>query len=283
MPLLRRGETTLHYEIHGNTGAPVLLIQGVGVAGDAWRPQIDALASQYRMLAYDHRGIGRSGYAGREKLSIPLMAADALALMDAAGWATCHVVGHSMGGVVAQRLALTRPNRVRTLSLLCTVARGADATRLTPATLWLGLRSKIGTRRQRRRAFLELIHPRGTLSPEEAEREAEALARLFGHDLADTPPVVFRQLSALSREDTRRELHRLSGIPTLVVGAEQDVITRPSFGQELAELIPDARWVKLRQAAHGVTLHRPELINPLLLELWQSSATPHQPALKSSD
>ena len=103
-----------------------LLIQGVGVVGACWRPQVAALARHYQTLFFDNRGIGEST-AGHGSVRIEAMAEDARALMDEAGWDSAHVMGHSMGGVIAQQLALDCPKRVRSLSLLCTFARGRDA------------------------------------------------------------------------------------------------------------------------------------------------------------
>src|SRR4051812_15815037 len=155
MPTLKRSDADLYYELSGN-GAPVLLIQGVGVVGGCWRPQVNALQSNFQTLVFDNRGIGKSLPCTRP-ISIEAMAEDARALMDAAAWESAHVMGHSMGGVIAQQLALDCPHRVRSLTLLCTFGRGKDAARLTPWILWITLRTRIGTRPMRRRAFLELL------------------------------------------------------------------------------------------------------------------------------
>jgi pimeloyl-ACP methyl ester carboxylesterase len=246
-------------------GPPVLLIQGAGVHGAAWRPQVEALAGRYRCLTFDNRGMNRSQPPGAS-LSIELMAADALALMDARGWDSAHVVGHSMGGLIAQHLALSARSRVRSLSLLCTFARGRDVTRLSLSMLWTGLRTRIGTRRQRRHAFLEMVLPPETLLTSDLDVLAGRFAPLFGHDLADQPPVVMKQLKAMSRYDASPHLGKLAGLPALVVSATLDRIVRPELGRNLADGIPGARHVELSGAAHGVPLEQPGRINALLLE-----------------
>ena len=134
----------------------MLFIQGVGVHGGGWKPQADALAARHQCLTFDNRGMGQSQPL-TTALSIDVMAEDALALMDAAGWGAAHIVGHSMGGLIAQRVALMNRARVRSLALLCTISRGRDATTPTPWIIWVGLRSNIGTKRSRRRAFLEMV------------------------------------------------------------------------------------------------------------------------------
>src|SRR4026207_1474276 len=131
---LDRGDDRLHYRLTGR-GAPVLLIQGVGVVGGAWQPQIDYFASsKYQTPVFDNCGIGRS-LPCRGPITIEAMSEDAKSLMDHLKWESAHIVGHSMGGVIAQQLALSHPTRVRSLSLLCTFARGKEAARPTPWVL----------------------------------------------------------------------------------------------------------------------------------------------------
>lgn len=254
----------LAYEVRGN-GPPVLLIQGVGVHGGAWRPQVDALADRYRCLTFDNRGMGQSQPVG-EVFSIEQLAEDARVLMDAQGWDSAHVVGHSMGGLIALQLALSARQRVRSLSLLCTFARGRDATRLTPWMLWVGLRTRIGTRRMRRRAFLQLVMPPADWQTADHEAVATELAPLFGHDLADQPPVAMKQLKAMGALDLTPRLGELAGVPTLVASAAHDRIARPEYGRAIAAGIPGARYVEFADASHGVPLQHPDRVNALLLE-----------------
>jgi pimeloyl-ACP methyl ester carboxylesterase len=262
--VIEHGGCRLSYEVAGK-GPPVLFIQGVGVHGRGWSPQVEALSSGFRCLSFDNRGMG-----GSQPLTLPLtveqMAEDALALLTCQGWDSAHVVGHSLGGPVALELALSAPERVRSLALLCTVARGRDATRFSRRMLWLGLRSAVGTRRMRRRAFLEIVLPPSALAAGEAEELAARLAPLFGHDLAEQPPVAMRQLAALRAYDATARLGRLAGIPTLVVSATHDPIAPPRYGRALAEGVPGARFVEIPDASHGVTIQRAEQINRLLKE-----------------
>lgn len=249
--------------MRGN-GPPLVLIQGVGVCGSGWDPQVDALGGHYTCLTFDNRGMGASQPAGA-RLSLPRMAADTLALMDAQGWDSAHIAGHSMGGLIALELALTAPKRVRSLTLLCTFARGSDATRLSAAMVWIGLRTRIGPRASRRRAFLELVS-----SPNAAPKDPGALAsrigELFGHDLADTPPVVMAQLSALRTHDVTARLGELAAIPTLVVSAQYDRIAPPASGKAIAAGIPGARYVEIPDAAHGVPILDAGRVNSLIMQ-----------------
>ena len=260
----------LAWEVSGE-GPPVLLVQGVGAPGATWRPQVEALQAGWRCLRFDNRGLGASQPAGAA-ISVEQMAEDALALMDAQGWDSAHLVGHSLGGLVVQHLALVARARARSLALLCTFARGREVTRLTPRMLWLGTRARVGTRAMRRRAFLELILPPELLRGADRDALAARLGSVFGRDLADQPPVVGAQLEALGRYDATPRLGELAGLPTLVVSAAHDPIARPALGRALAAGIPGARYVELPAASHAVPVHDPARINALLLEHLRASA-----------
>lgn len=252
------------YDVQGQ-GPPVLLIQGVGVHGDGWRPQVAALAERYTCLSFDNRGMGRSQPAGAP-ISVEQMAEDSKALLDAAGWEAAHVVGHSLGGLVSLHLALSAPERVRSLSLLCTFSGGPHAAPLTPRMIWLGLRSRVGTRRMRRRGFLQIVMPPQAFAAADPERLAEDLAPLFGHDIAEQPPIVSPQLAALRAYDATPRLGELAGVPTLVVSAVHDPIAPPRSGRVLAGGIPGARYVEIPDASHGVPILSAGRINALLLD-----------------
>jgi len=256
----------LRYQRVG-TGPPVMLIQGVGVGLHGWQPQIEGLADRFTLISFDNRGIGGST-CKPGPLSIAAMARDALAVLDAEGITDAHIAGHSMGGTIAQEIALTAPERVRSLALLCTFARGAQATALTATLLWTGLRTRIGSRAMRRNAFLELVMPASALASANRVEMARALGDLFGHDLADQAPITMAQLRATRAHDRLAELARLAAIPTLVVLAEHDRIARARFGRMLAAAIPGASLVELPDAGHGVPIHQPARINELLSAHW---------------
>lgn len=244
-------------------GPPILFIQGTAVHGDGWLPQVEAFKDRHTCVTFDNRGMGRSQPAD-PRLSVEQMADDALAILDACGIESAHVVGHSLGGLIALQLALSARSRVRSLALLCTFSRGADATALTGPKLWLGLRSFIGTRAMRRRAFLRIVMAGIDFSALDPEAEAARLAPLFGHDLADHPPVEMKQLAAMKRCDLTPRLGELAGLPTLVMGGEHDLIARPAVVRALAAAIPGARLLELPGAAHGLPIHRAAETNAAL-------------------
>lgn len=268
----RRLETpsaVLGYRREGS-GPAVLFIQGVGLIGDGWRPQCDGLRDRYTTITFDNRGLGASTL-GSDPLTIEAMAADALAIMDAEKIERFHVVGHSMGGLIAQEVALRAPARVKSLALLCTFARGRQATRLSADIVFVGLRTRLGTRAMRRSAFLELVMPPTLLADRDRAQLAESLRPLFGRDLAEQPPTIMKQLRATANYDASARLGQLAHIPTLIVSAELDRIALPAFGSELAAAIPGARLVELRGAGHGVPIHSADKVNALLAEHFASA------------
>ncbi|MFO1498255.1 MAG: alpha/beta hydrolase [Verrucomicrobiota bacterium] len=268
MSTLRLDDLELFYELSGE-GPPLLLIQGVGVIGECWRPQVAVLEKRFQTLLFDNRGIGRSAPC-RGPIRIETMAQDACALLDAVGWQSAHVIGHSMGGIIAQQLALDCPHRVRSLSLLCTFRRGKDAARLTPWVLWMTLRTRLGTRQMRRRAFLEMLWPPDALANADAGQLATRVSGLVGRDLADQPPVLMKQLQAMARHDASASLSKLSSIPTWVLSGEHDPIARPDYGRSLARAIPGARFELLPHASHGLTIQAANPVNEKLMAFLDS-------------
>ena len=252
------------YDVRGS-GPPVLLIQGVGVHGNGWRPQTDELSVRYSCLSFDGRGIGRSQPVGAA-ITVAQMAEDARALLDAERWSAAHLVGHSLGGLVAVCLALDTPERVRSLSLLCTFASGRAAAPLTPRMIWMGLRARVGTRRMRRRGFLRLLLPPQDPAGSEPDAQTPRLDDLFGHDLADQPPAAREQIRAMRAADAASRLGRLEGVPTLVVSAAHDPIAPPRAGRALADGVPGSKYVEIPGASHGLPITHAARVNALLGE-----------------
>ena len=258
------------YSVAG-TGPAVLFIQGIGVQGAGWRPQTADLAAGHTCLSFDNRGMGRSQPVGAE-ITVAQMADDARAVLDAERVASAHVVGHSLGGPVALQLALDARHRVRSLALLCTFTGGRTAAPLTPRMLWLGLRARVGTRSMRRRGFLRLVLAPG------ATADAGELAELFGHDLADQPPVVAAQLRALRATDLIDRLAELTGLPALVVTGAHDPIAPPAAGRALRDGLAGSRYVEVADASHGLPITHVARVNGLLREHLSAVESARQPS-----
>lgn len=261
------GGCPLAYKVRGQ-GQPVVFIQGVGIHGDGWIPQTDALSCDFQCLTFDNRGMGRSQPPGGP-ITVEQMAWDTIAVMEAAGIKSAHLVGHSLGGVIAQQIALTERFRVRSLSLLCTSGRGADATRFSPALIGLGMLSRIGLRPTRRLAFLKIVMPSEYLKTQNTGQLAHRLAPIIGHDLADSPSVSLSQLMALRRFNATAQLRKLAGIPVLVLSARHDIIFPPRCGRALAEAIPGSRYIEIANAAHGVSIQCADQVNDALRQQFE--------------
>jgi 3-oxoadipate enol-lactonase len=248
----------LHYQVVGrSTGEPVLLIQGLGADMTGWMFQRLALAPRYRTIALDNRGAGRSDKPF-SRYSLAQMAEDACSVLDAAGVERAHVVGASMGGGIAQLLALHHPDRVRSLVLMCTACRNHPWRRELLAE-WAAIANERGVGEMSRRAAHWVVGPRsirrflpalGWLGPLYMGLPAHAFASQV-RAILDAPEDSF----ALAR----------IAVPTMVMVGNQDILTPRGDSEELAERIPGAELVVISGAAHGLMVEHATTVNRLLL------------------
>ncbi|GIT81215.1 alpha/beta hydrolase [Leifsonia sp. LS1] len=243
------------------TGVPVLLIAGQATGMHGWGPFADALARDFRVIVFDHRGIGDSDGGDAARYTTRAFANDAVAVLDAAGVAAAHVVGHSMGGRVAQWLAADDPERVRRLVLIATTASDRGGERRDPAVV-ADLLS--GDRARMTPLFFDAAwaeaHPAAVdgFFTRVAGREA-----LRGH------------FAASRDHDAREALARIRA-RTLVLHGEHDALTPLPQAQLLADGIPDAR-LQAFDAGHGLQLDTPavlEAVRAFLLPPGQRRAHP---------
>jgi pimeloyl-ACP methyl ester carboxylesterase len=262
MPTLATAGATLSYQRQGS-GPAALFVQGVGLTGRAWSPQTDALAQSYTCIALDNRGIGES-QGDTRGLSIDVMARDGLALLSGLGVARAHLVGHSLGGVIVQRMALLAPERVASLMFMCTFAGGRDLARPSARLMWLGALSRLGPRSVRRKAFARLIMPDAYLEREGLEACMTRLEQIFGRSLSDAAPIADVQLSALRAHDERSELSKLAGIASLVLSGRLDPIATHAANNALAQGIGGAVHRVWDDASHALPIQYPEAVNEAL-------------------
>jgi pimeloyl-ACP methyl ester carboxylesterase len=149
---------------------------------------------------------------------------------------------------------------------LCTFADGAGPTRPTLRMIALGIPTRIGTRRMRRRAMQRMLFPDDWLRQVDRDALAERLNALFGRDLGEAPPIVSEQLKVMGRCDVTSRLAELAAIPTLVVSGRHDPIAPPAFGRAIAAGIPQGRYVEVEDASHALTIQCEDRVNALLLE-----------------
>lgn len=264
MPTIEANGQTLYYEVHGE-GEPLLLVMGLAADTMAWAMQVPAFSAHYRTIIFDNRDVGQSSMAAAP-YEITDLAQDTLALADALELESFHLVGVSMGGAIAQEIALAAPGRVRTLTLAMTWPRGgAWAAKLSE--LWSARVEHMS--REERVDELMLL----TLS-EDFFENADGVAWLRDVMLQNPHPqsadAFARQLDASSRHDTRERLGRLA-LPTHVIGAEHDILVPVWKSRELAELIPGARLSVIDAGPHGANLENAEEFNRLVLDFLDQS------------
>ena len=256
------GAVELAYRVDGDAGSPVLLVMGLAMPGRAWQFQVEELAQSHRVMTFDNRGVGDSERAAGP-YTMAMMAQDALGLLDAAGWSDAHVVGVSMGGMIAQEIALRGRNRVRSLTLIATHAGGLGAVLPHRQGLLQFVRAQVGDREQRGRALAQLLFPPGFL----ASCDRAWLHRTLTSDLGNPPPLATRraQVGAVLTHRTADRLERLAGLPTLLVRPDLDTLVRPTQTDRLHRLLPHARLLRVPDAGHGLIRQVPQLLNRELL------------------
>jgi 3-oxoadipate enol-lactonase len=244
----RNGDVSIAYETLGE-GPSLLLMQGLGYARRGWGPAIERLAESFRVTFYDNRGIGESDKPAGPYTATDL-AEDAVAVLEAVGDERAHVVGASLGGMVAQQLALARPARVDRLVLACTTPGGAGSHVMPARTL-------------------ELMAQAPKLDPD------VALRRFVENGLGDPRPDLVERVLAYRRANLPDPdgwkaqaaagasfdvLDRVAGIqaPTLVVTGTKDAVVDPRNSDLLAARIPGARLEHLQGVGHLLFWEQPQ-------------------------
>ena len=237
----------LHFGLRGE-GPPVLMIMGFMARGHGWRSQVDALSSHYQTAWFDHRGVGDS--PGPAASSMSEFAQDCISLLDHLGWESAHILGVSMGGMIAQELALRAPNRVRSLTLIVTQAGGVTSIIPTRRGLPLFLRAQFArTTEGRIESLKNLLVP----SDHWSEAEEREILRRLREEFTPKPPLStrMRHFWAILRHQARARLHQVK-VPTLIIQAQDDLLVKPKHSETLAQLIPHARLLSVPKAGHGV-------------------------------
>jgi 3-oxoadipate enol-lactonase len=227
-------------------GEPLLLIQGMSGTHLSWgEPFASDLARDFDTVAYDHRGIGRSDRV-EDPFSIAELAEDAAGVLDALGWESAHVLGISMGGMVAQELALAHPDRIRSLTLGCTYCGGPGSATAPPSTLQrLSAGMLSGDRELAIRTAFE-VNVSAAFAAQDGAYEA---FRAMAKSLPAPVPVIMLQMQAIAGHDTSARLPSLDR-PTLVIHGDQDAMLPVENGRMIASLVPDAALEILEGVGH---------------------------------
>jgi len=256
MPYTTNNGVKIYWEEHGS-GEPLLLIMGLGASLDQWSRTLPALSAHYRTIVFDNRGVGKTDMPDGP-YPIATMADDARCVLDAAGVQSAHVYGISMGGMIAQELALQYPARVRKLVLGCTSPGGPKVVRAdAEATAMLMNRPNM-TIDEALEASIPILYD--THTPRERINEDLAIRRK-----TYPPPAAF--MSQMMGIFAWQSWDRLAAItaPTLVIHGASDRLVPPGNGELIAGKIPGAKWALLPDAGHIYPTDQTELSNTAIL------------------
>jgi len=263
MALVENQGAKIYWDEQG-LGEPVLLIMGLAYPSQMWYRTRPLLASRYRTLVLDNRGIGRSDIPPGP-YPIALMASDANAVLEAAGIESAHVFGVSMGGMIAQEFALQYPARVRSLILGCTAAGGPAAVRAEPEAIQMLMRREKMSPEQAAEAAVPFIYDPTT-----------ARARI-DEDLAirrpwfPSPEGYAAQLQGILGWESYSRINQIVA-PTLVIHGESDRLIPPGNAILIAERIPGAKLVMIPHASHLFLTDQTEVSHRAILQFLKEHA-----------
>ena len=262
MPNINIAGHDLYYERRG-AGEPLLLIQGLGGNSLHWGDGfLGVLEDSFELILFDNRGAGRSGPLGEGDHTIADLAGDAIGLLDALEIESAHVVGISMGGMVAQEIVLAVPQRVRTLTLGCTFPGGPEAKMTDMEVVGLLAEAVLsGDDERTLRVGYEVM-----IAAEYGEQEGayELYSELAGQYRAPIP-VLMAQLSAIMGHDTSARLGEVE-VPTLVIHGTADRLMAAENGELIARLIPGAQLELLDGSGHMFFWEQPQRSAQLVRE-----------------
>lgn len=257
MSYARGGDADLYYEVHGQ-GTPILLSAGMGGGAGFWRPQVEALSARHMVILYDHAGTGRSARDIGPR-AIPEMAADMTRVLDAAGVDDAHVAGHAIGGIIGMELALSAPERVRSLTVVNGWAR-ADGFLRRCFEVRTRILQASGPHAYVRAQPLFLYPPRWIAENMDV-LEAEEAHMVANFPSADTMLSRIETFLAFDGRDRIADIR----VPTLLAAAQDDALVPFYLSEHLAAGIPGARIAKVEWGAHAFTAVEPDLFNDMLL------------------
>jgi 3-oxoadipate enol-lactonase len=245
VPTARNGTVSIHYESTG-AGAPVLLVMGLGMSATGWWRTVPVLASAgLRVIPFDNRGVGRSARPPGP-YTMAMLADDAVAVLDAASLERAHVYGISLGGMIAQEIALRQPRRVARLALGATTPGGRGA--IAPDDTTLAFFHRRGQMPAHEAVWASVPYNYSARTRgEHGDRIAQDISQRLRYPIE--PEFYAAQLSAALAHDAGDRLGAIRA-PTLVVHGLEDVMVPPANGRLLAGLIPGARLLELSGAAH---------------------------------
>lgn len=266
-----RTKHRIWYDVAGDSGEPVLLIMGFAMRGTAWGRNSPAIAERHQVAWFDHAGLGQSGPLKRSRLHMHHMVDDAIGVLDELGWGRAHIVGISMGGMIAQHLALNHPERTHSLTLAATHAGGRRAMLPSPEGIKYFVKANHSNADTRIEALSNLL-----FSSSFKREQPELAMKLILDDFDHEPPQATRlaQLHAISRHTTSKRLKELSDTPTLIVRPGRDLLISPRQSDRLHQLIPGSRLLRFEECGHGVSREMAAEFNAAVLDHFLNARSP---------
>lgn len=282
MPRATHGTIELEYEQLGDPSAePLLLIMGLGAQLTAWDDSLcDAFVARgFTVVRYDNRDVGRSTHLDDQVVdleaeighflsgepintpySIEDMADDAAAVLDAVGWDSAHIMGASMGGMIAQSFAIRHPARTRTLISIMSTTGDPDVGQPDPEVAGVLLEPPADGREAVIEASVAV--DRVIASPMYFDEELSRAKSAAAYDRAYYPDGILRQLLAILTQRPRSEDLRALDVPALVIHGAKDPLVTPTGGQRTHEVLRGSELIVLPEAGHDMPeVYRPELID----------------------
>jgi pimeloyl-ACP methyl ester carboxylesterase len=264
MPKTRANGIQIYYETHGD-GQSLVLISGIGYTNWQWHRMVPLLAKHFKVIVFDNRGVGQSDKPDGP-YTAHMLAADTVALLDALSIDKAIVMGHSMGGFIAQALALEFPHQVQKLILCSTTFGGPRHVPITPEAMKVLMDvSSDPLTRFRNGLYI-------STAPGWAEQHPEMIQEWVEWRAANPiePAPYQAQLAiglGLLKEESafENQLYRIH-VPTLILFGEDDMVVPPANAALLAEKIPDSRVVLLPDAGHFFPIEVPEAASQAVIE-----------------
>ena len=263
MPTVKVGDINMYYEVHGD-GEPLFLITGRALDLTNWMFQIPEFSKKYQVVAFDNRGAGRTD-APDAPYSIKMMADDTVGLMNALGINRAHILGLSMGGYIAQKLAIECPGRAKSLILAATWGgeRSTYPVSTHVANAWLAARTEgISPKTLARIQLPYLVTDQFFEKPEIVKMWVDAMA---ANPYQQPAYACGRQLAACAEHHTRGQLKQITA-PTLVLVGKEDMLLPVKLSVDLAESIPKAKLVVLEGGGHLFNIEIRDKFNQAVLD-----------------
>ncbi len=266
-----------YYELHGS-GDPLVIVPGLGSTGALWMPLAAALGKSFCVILPDNRGVGRS-IPKRGPNTLEDFATDLVELLNHLQLPRAHVMGHSLGGVIAHQFAVDHPSRVDRLVLLSCTNRFSPYLREMAGLLARALHHLP------RDLYLRMVELLGS-APEYLDRHDDHIARKIAAVCEDPVPssAITRQLCCLAAHDRDDDLCARVTVPTLVIAGEQDRLIPARYAQRMAEEIPGSEFLLLPGCGHNPFEEQPDCvlsrITDFLMHSRPRSDPGHRPSLR---